>query len=60
MTSTFVRLAKLKLEQKPKPEKKEKKKVPVKEECKPVHEKSIDQDVEKKVRYLPCQSISQQ
>ncbi|XP_026208900.1 hsp70-Hsp90 organizing protein 2-like isoform X2 [Anabas testudineus] len=48
MTSTFVRLAKLKLEQKPKPEKKEKKKVPVKEECKPVHEKSIDQDVEKK------------
>ncbi|XP_029025545.1 uncharacterized protein LOC114867216 [Betta splendens] len=40
MTSTFVKLAKLKLEQKPKPEKKEKKKVLVKEERKSIPEKS--------------------
>lgn len=53
MDSTFVRLAKLKLEQKPRPEKREKKKVPVKEERKSVPEKSNeDQQVEKKVRYF--------
>lgn len=51
MTSTFVRLAKLKLEQKPKTEKRVKKKVSVNEERKSVPDKSNeDQEVEKKVR----------
>lgn len=59
MTSTFVRLAKLKLEQKPKPEKRVKKKVPVNEEHKSVPDKSNEeQDVVKKVGYLPYKSSS--
>ncbi|KAK2863180.1 hypothetical protein Q5P01_002713 [Channa striata] len=40
MESAFVKLAKLKLEQKPRPEKKEKRKVPLKEERKTVLDKS--------------------
>lgn len=60
MTSTFVKLAKLKLEQKPKIEKSVKKKVPVKEQRKSVPDKSSeDQEVEKKVNYLPYKSSSQ-
>lgn len=54
MTSTFVKLAKLKLEQKPKPEKKEKRKVPLKEERKSVPGKSNEvPEVEKKVKDFP-------
>ena len=57
MTSTFVSkaalIAKRKLEQKPKPERKEKKKIPVKEEPKTVPDKPNEEpEVEKKVGVL--------
>ena len=57
MTSTFVSkaalIARRKLEQKSRPERREKKKIQVKEETKKVPEKpNKDQDVDKKVR--PC------
>lgn len=56
MASSFVNkaalIARRKLEQKPKPERKEKKKIPVKEEPKPVPEKPNDKPRVEKVRYF--------
>lgn len=64
MTSSFVSkaalIARRKLEQKPRHEWREKKKIPVKDESKtktPV-KTNEDPEVEKKVRYLACKSDS--
>ena len=58
MTSTFVSkaalIARRKLEKKPKPERKEKKKTPVKEAPETVPDKPYEHpQAEKKVRYIP-------